>query len=87
MVYDDYTQEVTDASFEILKEFFKETKRIGINPIIIGGWAVEAYKKSKGSKDIDMVVNTSDVEKLLTTSFFKDYDLEEEAEECCKNEK
>ena len=72
MVYDDYDEEVTDASFEILKEFLKETERIGIKPIIIGGWAVEAYKKSKGSKDIDIVVNSSDIDKLLSTSFFKD---------------
>lgn len=77
MVYDDYDEEVTDASFEILKEFLKETKRIEIKPIIIGGWAVEAYKKSKGSKDIDIVVNSSDVNTLLSTSFFEENNLDE----------
>ena len=72
MVYDDYAEEVTDASFEILLEFLRETEELGITPIIIGGWAVEAYRKSKGSKDIDIVINSSDVDKLLSTNFFKE---------------
>ena len=49
----------------------------GIKPVIIGGWAVEAFQKSKGSKDIDIVIQDSDVEKLLSGDFFSEGGMDE----------
>lgn len=74
---DDYAEEVTDTSFELLKKFLNMVKRKGIRPIIIGGWAVEAFMKSKGSKDIDIVIQRSDVDKLLSDDFFSESGMDE----------
>jgi hypothetical protein len=75
--YDDYVKEITDVSFDLLKKFLKMMEGKGIQPIIIGGWAVEAFKKSKGSKDIDIVIRGSDVDKLLSDSFFEEGGMDE----------
>lgn len=77
MIYDDYVEEVTDASFNLLKKFLEMVTEKGIQPIIIGGWAVEAFKKSKGSKDIDIVIRGSDVDKLLSNDFFEEGGMDE----------
>lgn len=73
----DYIKEITDASFELLKKFLKMMTEKGIQPIIIGGWTVEAFKKSKGSKDIDIVIRGSDIDKLLSNSFFEEGGMDE----------
>ncbi|MGB9883655.1 MAG: hypothetical protein ACPLRN_04070 [Microgenomates group bacterium] len=56
---DFYQQFLTDKSFSILTELKKKFKFI-----LIGGWAVYFYTKSLKSKDIDIIVDFSQLEKL-----------------------
>lgn len=67
----DYTKDITDASFELLKKFLDLMNEKNIQTVVIGGWATEAFKKGIGSKDIDVVMqNEDDVQKLLSENFF-----------------
>lgn len=78
LTYDDYSEEIINTSFQILKKFQNLMDERGIQPIIIGGWAVEAFKKSLGSKDIDVVMpNWKDIKKLLAEEFFSENLIEE----------
>ncbi len=72
MSYDDYDKEFTDVSFDELKKFLKwMNEKKGIYPIIIGGWAVYAYKQALGSRDIDVVMPTDkDLNDILLTEYF-----------------
>ncbi len=72
MSYDDYDTEFTDVSFEELRRFLKwMNEKKGIYPIIIGGWAVYAYKQALGSKDIDVVMPTDkDHNEMLLQEYF-----------------
>ncbi len=72
MSYDDYDEEFTDVSLDELKKFLEWMNvKKGTYPIIIGGWAVYAYKQSLGSKDIDVVMPTDkDVSDILLKEYF-----------------
>ncbi len=72
MSYDDYDKKFTDVSFDELKKFLRwMNEKKGIYPIIIGGWAVYAYKQALGSKDIDVVMPTDkDLNDVLLTEYF-----------------
>ena len=54
-----YQQFLTDKSFSLLTELKKQFKFI-----LIGGWAVYFYTKSLKSKDIDMIVDFSQLEQF-----------------------
>ena len=54
-----YRESVTSLSFEFLKELKKEFRFV-----LIGGWAVWLYTKQLKSKDIDIVVDLSELAKL-----------------------
>lgn len=54
-----YQQFLTDKSFSVLTELKKQFKFI-----LIGGWAVYFYSKSLKSKDIDMIVDFSQLEQF-----------------------
>ena len=74
----DYTEEITDASFVLLKKFLDLMSDKDIQTVIIGGWATEAFKKGIGSKDIDVVMqNEEDVQKLLLENFFDQESVEQ----------
>ena len=76
--YTDYTKEVTDESLQLLKNFLNLVKEKGVEVVIIGGWAVEAFKKGPGSKDIDIVLRSGrDMEKLSSDDFFSDNTFDE----------
>ena len=52
-----YDKEITTASFSELKNLLRFLTKLGSpHPTIIGGWAVYAYEKSMGSRDIDIVM-------------------------------
>jgi len=72
MSYEDYDKKFTDSSFDELKKFLKwMNEKKGVYPIIIGGWAVYAYKKALGSKDIDVVMPTNkDHNNILLQEYF-----------------
>lgn len=61
-----YQQFLTDKSFEILKDLKKRYQFI-----LIGGWAVYFYTHSLKSKDIDIIIDFSELEKIK-----KDFPLE-----------
>ena len=61
-----YQQFLTDKSFTLLTELKKQYRFI-----LIGGWAVFFYTKSLKSKDIDIIVDFSDLQKIK-----KDFSLE-----------
>jgi len=54
-----YQQFLTDKSFSLLQELKKQFKFV-----LIGGWAVYFYSKTLKSKDIDMIVDFSQLEKF-----------------------
>ena len=54
-----YQQFITDKSFLILKQLKKD-----FDFVLIGGWAVYFYTKSLKSKDIDIIVDFSQLENL-----------------------
>ena len=54
-----YQQFLTDKSFNLLTELKKRFKFV-----LIGGWAVYFYTKSLKSKDIDIIVDFSQLEKI-----------------------
>ncbi|MBI5123321.1 hypothetical protein HZA75_05690 [Candidatus Roizmanbacteria bacterium] len=54
-----YQQFLTDKSFSLLTELKKQFKFI-----LIGGWAVYFYSNALKSKDIDMIVDFSQLEQL-----------------------
>lgn len=61
-----YQKFLTDKSFEILKDLKKHYQFI-----LIGGWAVYFYTSQLKSKDIDMIIDFSELEKIK-----KDFPLE-----------
>ncbi len=61
--YQDY---LTDKSFQILTDFRKKYQFI-----LIGGWAVYFYTKSLKSKDIDIIINFNELEKLKKDFFLE----------------
>lgn len=67
----EYQEWITDASFELLKQFLEATNEKNFEVVLIGGWATEAFIPGIGSKDIDVVFkNDGDVQQLLSTNFF-----------------
>jgi len=54
-----YQQFITDKSFLILKQLKKD-----FDFVLIGGWAVYFYTKSLKSKDIDIIVDFSQLQKI-----------------------
>jgi len=54
-----YHDLITEKSFEILKDLRKKFKFI-----LIGGWAVFLYAKALKSKDIDIIIDYDELEKL-----------------------
>ncbi len=54
-----YHNIITEKSWQFLREFRKNR-----NFILIGGWAVFLYSRSLKSKDIDIIVDYKDLEKL-----------------------
>ncbi|MBU3969100.1 hypothetical protein KJ991_02740 [Patescibacteria group bacterium] len=54
-----YHNIITEKSWQFLREFKKNR-----NFILIGGWAVFLYSRSLKSKDIDIIVDYNDLEKL-----------------------
>lgn len=54
-----YKDLITKKSFEILKDFNRQ-----YNLILIGGWAVFLYTHSLKSKDIDLVIDYDELQKL-----------------------
>ena len=78
MSYTDYRKEVTDESLKLLKHFLELVKAKKVDVVLIGGWAVEAFKKGPGSKDIDLVLkNNVEIEKLGSDDFFSANSLDE----------
>lgn len=61
---------LTEKSWEILKELRKE-----YNFILIGGWAVYLWTKAQKSKDIDIVVNINELQKLKNKNLSKNDNL------------
>lgn len=60
-----YHQLVTEKSFKLLQDLRKKYKFI-----LIGGWAVFLYSKALKSKDIDIIVDYDELEKIRN-----DFDL------------
>jgi len=56
---DFYQQYLTDKSFKVLTQLKKRYKFI-----LIGGWAVYFYTQSLKSKDIDIIIDFSELEKI-----------------------
>lgn len=54
-----YHDVITQKSWEELKKIKK-----GINFVLIGGWAVYLYSKNLKSKDIDILIEYSEIIKL-----------------------
>lgn len=54
-----YQNKLTNKSWQILQELKKD-----YNFILIGGWAVWLYTKSLKSKDIDIIIDFSELEKF-----------------------
>ena len=73
MSYDDYDKEFTDVSLSELNKFLNwMNEKKGVYPIIIGGWAVYAFKQALGSKDIDVVMPTDkDLNEILLKEYFQ----------------
>jgi len=63
---DFYQQYLTDKSYQLLVDLKKRYQFV-----LIGGWAVYFYSKALKSKDIDIVVDFSELEKIK-----KDFPLE-----------
>ncbi len=61
--YQDY---LIDKSFQMLTDFRKKYQFI-----LIGGWAVYFYTKSLKSKDIDIIINFNELEKLKKDFFLE----------------
>lgn len=61
-----YQHYLTDKSFNLLTKLKKDYKFI-----LIGGWAVYFYTQALKSKDIDMIIDFSELEKIK-----KDFSLE-----------
>jgi len=74
-----YDPEILSASFIELKKLLKFLEKLGVpNPTIIGGWAVYAYEKGMGSRDIDIVmVSESDIVQHLYNNYFPAHDFKE----------
>jgi hypothetical protein len=51
-----YREEITGISFKELKIILEWINLRGEIPTVIGGWAVWAYDRGMGSRDIDMVI-------------------------------
>ncbi len=60
-----YHELITEKSFKILQELRKK-----IRFILIGGWAIFLYAKTLKSKDIDIIIDYDQLEKLR-----KEYDV------------
>lgn len=54
-----YHDLITEKSFEILQQLKKK-----LNFILIGGWAIFLYSKTLKSKDIDLIVDYDELEKI-----------------------
>jgi len=74
-----YDPETLSASFDELKKLLKFLDKLGVpHPAIIGGWAVYAYEKGMGSRDIDIVmVSESDIVQHLYNNYFPAHDFKE----------
>jgi len=72
-----YDEETTTASFEELKKLLKFLEDLGTpHPAITGGWAVYAYEKGMGSRDIDIVmVSEADIIQHLYNHYFPSHDF------------
>jgi len=66
-----YVSEVTTRSFTELKKFIKWSKSEGFTPVVIGGWAVYAYKEGLGSRDIDAIVKNKTAFRKTIKGFFR----------------
>ena len=73
----EFTNRVTHSSRDFLGEFLAFLKQNNIHYCVIGGLAVNAYAEPVVSLDLDIIIATSDREKLLA-SFSKDYSVKEE---------
>jgi len=73
-----YDKEILTASFNELKKLLKFLEELGTpHPTITGGWAVYAYEKSMGSRDIDIVmVSEADVLQHLYNDYFPKYNFQ-----------
>ncbi len=66
-----YSKQITEPSFEELKEFAEwYNKKIGNYPVIVGGWAVYCYTKGLGSKDIDVVFVGDETKHVTLSTYF-----------------
>ena len=72
-----YDEESLTASFEELKKLLAFLEKLGTpHPTIIGGWAVYAYEKGMGSRDIDLVmVSEADIIQHLYNHYFPAYNF------------
>lgn len=66
-----YASELTTRSFTELKKFVNWNKSKGYTTVIIGGWAVYAYKEGLGSRDIDTIVKNKTTFHKVINEFFK----------------
>jgi hypothetical protein len=60
-----YHEIITEKSFQFLQELKREYEFV-----LIGGWAVFLYSHSLKSKDIDIIVDYSELAKLKKISMF-----------------
>ena len=72
-----YDEETVTASFEELKKLLTFLKKLDRpHPVITGGWAVYAYEKGLGSRDIDIVmVSEADIIQYLYNHYFPAYNF------------
>ncbi|MBI4548273.1 MAG: nucleotidyl transferase AbiEii/AbiGii toxin family protein [Ignavibacteriae bacterium] len=77
MTEKEFTNKVTHSSRDFLGEFLALLNQNKIHYCVIGGLAVNAYAEPVVSLDLDIIIATSDREKLLS-SFSKDYSIKEE---------
>lgn len=72
-----YPSELTEKSFKELADFVNFMKIKGHIPLIVGGWAVYAYTKGLGSRDIDVVFQNAHARELALEGFFASHGYEE----------
>ncbi|MEK6829373.1 MAG: DUF6036 family nucleotidyltransferase [Nanoarchaeota archaeon] len=65
-----WNSQLTEKSWKLLQELRKK-----YNFILIGGWAVYLWTKQQKSKDIDIVVEIKELQKLKAENLSKNYNL------------
>jgi len=59
-------EDILEVSLKDLEKLVQRTKRFGLNPVVIGGYAVRAYTRGyRYTKDIDLVILKKELGRLI----------------------